>query len=85
MDIDYANLRKVTAREIISALIHEGFYLRPGRKGRGSHQRFYHEDGRRVTVTFHKPSQTFAPKTMKSMITQAGWTEDDLRRLSLLH
>jgi predicted RNA binding protein YcfA (HicA-like mRNA interferase family) len=81
MSINYAVFRSLTAREIISALIRDGFYLRPGK---GGHQRFNHADGRRVTVTFHKPSETFAPKTLKSMIDQARWTEDDLKRLGLL-
>jgi predicted RNA binding protein YcfA (HicA-like mRNA interferase family) len=34
--VDYRQLRTVTAREIVSALIRDGFYLR-GQKG--SHQR----------------------------------------------
>jgi predicted RNA binding protein YcfA (HicA-like mRNA interferase family) len=82
MAIDYAKLRSLTAREIIAALIRDGFYLRSS--GRGSHQRFQRQDGRRVTVSFHKPSDTFAPKTLKSMIVQAGWAEDDLKRLDLI-
>ena len=83
MSIEYAHLHSLTAREIISALTRDGFRLRSGRKG--SHQRFQHLDGRRVTVTFHKSSDTFAPKTLKSMIEQARWTEADLKRLKLIH
>jgi len=51
MSIDYSRLHSLTAREIISALIRDGFYPRPGKAGTGSHQRFQHQDGRRVTVT----------------------------------
>ena len=83
MSIDYARLHSLTAREIISALIRDGFYLRSAGGSSGSHQRFQHQDDRRVTVSFHKPSDTFAPKTLKSIITQARWTEEDLRRLKL--
>jgi predicted RNA binding protein YcfA (HicA-like mRNA interferase family) len=83
MSIDYAHLRSLTVREIIAALFRDGFYLRSSRKG--SHQRFQHQDGRRVTVSFHKPSDTFPPKTLKTMLEdQARWTEDDLKRLKLL-
>jgi len=83
MGIDYGRLRSLTAREIIAALFRDGFFLRSSRKG--SHQRFQHQDGRRVTVSFHKPSDTFAPKTLKTMLEgQARWTEDDLRRLKLM-
>jgi hypothetical protein len=42
-------------------------------------------DGRRVTVSFHRPGDTFPPKTLRRMIEdQARWTADDLRRLDLL-
>ena len=82
MGINYADLRKLTAREIISALIRDGFAFD---RGAGSHQVYRHPDGRRVTVTFHAPGDTFAPKTLKSMIeTEARWTEDDLERLKLI-
>jgi len=82
MPIDYSRLRSLTAREIISALVRDGFSLR---RQIGSHQRYYHPDGRRVTVSFHRPSDTFPPKTLKKIIEdQARWTEDDLKRLKLL-
>ena len=82
MPIEYRLLRSVTAREMISALTHDGFFLR---RQAGSHQRYQHPDGRRVTVSFHKSSDTFPPKTLKSIIEmQARWTEGDLKRLKLL-
>jgi predicted RNA binding protein YcfA (HicA-like mRNA interferase family) len=82
MSIEYRLLRSVTAREMIAALIHDGFFLR---RQAGSHQRYQHPDGRRVTVSFHKSSDTFPLKTLKTIIEmQAGWTEEDLKRLKLL-
>lgn len=82
MPIDYRLLRSVTAREIISALMRDGFFLR---RQAGSHQRYQHPDGRRVTVSLHKSSDTFPPKTLRSIVqTQARWTEDDLKRLKLV-
>lgn len=81
MGIDYGRLRNVTARELVSALLRDGFEYD---RGDGSHQIYYRADGRRVTVSFHGGSMTFARKTLKSMIEQAGWTEDDLRRLKLI-
>src|SRR5207245_6389566 len=47
--IDWSKLRALTAREIISALMRDGFFLR---SQSGSHQRYRHPDGRRVTVSF---------------------------------
>lgn len=81
-EIDWSRLRSVTAREIISALERDGFSLH---NQSGSHQRYRHPDGRRVTVSFHRRGDTFRPKTLRSIVEmQARWTEDDLRRLKLV-
>ncbi len=81
-EIDWSRLRSLTAREIINALQRDGFSLR---NQSGSHQRYQHPDGRRVTVSFHRPADTFRPKTLRSVIEgQARWSENDLRRLKLI-
>lgn len=65
----------------MSALLADGFTLKAQR---GSHRRYQHSDGRRVTVPYHTSSGTFVPKTLRSMIEeQARWDEADLRRLRL--
>jgi len=80
--VNLAQLRNLTARELISALIREGFTFD---RGGGSHQIYYHPDGRRVTVVVHGGSSTFRRKTLKSIIeSQARWTEEDLKRLKLI-
>ncbi len=83
MPINYANLRNLTAREIISALLRDGFEFD---RQRGSHQLYYHPvNRRRVTLSFHKSGETFNTKTLKTMIEQqAHWSEEDLKRLGLL-
>ncbi|MBI2175144.1 MAG: type II toxin-antitoxin system HicA family toxin [Parcubacteria group bacterium] len=79
---DYAQLRSLTARQLIGALQADGFVLS---RQKGSHRHYRHQDGRRVTVSFHHTSDTFRPGTQKSIIeTQARWTEEDLKRLGLL-
>jgi predicted RNA binding protein YcfA (HicA-like mRNA interferase family) len=81
-EIDWGSLRSLTARQLLGALVRDGFGLR-GQSG--SHQRYRHPDGRRVTVSYHHPGQTFPPKTLRSMIEeQARWTDDDLTRLKLI-
>jgi predicted RNA binding protein YcfA (HicA-like mRNA interferase family) len=80
--IDFSRLRSLTAREMIRALRRDGFNLE---NQAGSHQQYYHPDGRRVTVSFHRSGDTFSPRIMRIMIqNQARWTEEDLRRLGLL-
>lgn len=82
MAIEYRYLRSLTARELISALTRDGFILD---RQSGSHQHYLHHDGRRVTVSFHRPGETFPLKTLKRILEdQACWSENDLRRLKLL-
>jgi predicted RNA binding protein YcfA (HicA-like mRNA interferase family) len=65
MAIDYQQLRNLPARKIIRALKEDGFSFR---RQEDSHQRYVHSDGRRVTVSVHKPSEYHPIKTLKSMI-----------------
>ena len=82
MPVNYARLRNLNTRGMISALVRDGFAFD---RGSGSHQVYCHPDGRRVVVTFHSPSGTFAPKTLRSMIEDdARWNEEDLKRLKLM-
>jgi predicted RNA binding protein YcfA (HicA-like mRNA interferase family) len=79
MAIDYSRLRSLTAGESISALARDGFVLD---RQAGSHQPYLHPDGRPVTVSFHRPGETFEIKTLRTMIEiRAHWTDVDLRRL----
>jgi len=61
MAIDYRGLRSLTARELIAALTRDGFYFV---RQVGSHQRYLHQDGRRVTVAPHGSGGTFKIKTL---------------------
>lgn len=79
--IDYSKLRSLTARKLMKALEQDGFLLV---RVSGSHHRYRHVDGRRVTVSFHHSGDTFKQGTLKSIIElQARWTQDDLKRLKL--
>jgi predicted RNA binding protein YcfA (HicA-like mRNA interferase family) len=81
-NIDYSKLHSLTAKDLIRALIKDGFYLE--RKS-GAHHQFLHADNRRVTVSYHHSGDTFKLRTIKSMIEiQAQWTEDDLKRLKII-
>jgi predicted RNA binding protein YcfA (HicA-like mRNA interferase family) len=46
-EIDYSTLRSLTAHEVCRALERDGFTFT---RQRGSHHRYAHPDGRRVTV-----------------------------------
>jgi predicted RNA binding protein YcfA (HicA-like mRNA interferase family) len=80
---DFSKIRALTADKIIRALLADGFVWRKSRGG--SHRRYRHPDRRPVTVPFHGSNTTFVPKTLRSMIEeQAGWTEEDFKRLKLI-
>ena len=80
--IDFSRLRSLTAREIIQGLQRDGFILI---SQTGSHRQFHHPDGRKVTVSYHRSGQTYAMRTLRSVIErQARWTWDDLLRLDLV-
>jgi predicted RNA binding protein YcfA (HicA-like mRNA interferase family) len=82
MTVDYSRFRSVTARQLVSALLTDGFQLQ---RQKGSHRHYRHSDGRRVTVSFHHSSDTFRPGTLRSIIElQARWTENDLARVGLI-
>ncbi|MEK7793839.1 MAG: type II toxin-antitoxin system HicA family toxin [Candidatus Hydrogenedentota bacterium] len=70
----------VSARRFIRALERDGFELD---RTRGSHHIYAHSDGRRVTVAYHRLSDDFPPGTLRGMIQDAGWGQDDLDRIGL--
>ncbi len=72
--------RGLQARRFIRALEADGFALK---RVQGSHRIYRHSDGRRVVVAFHSLSATFPIGTLRAMIEDAGWQEEDLRRLGL--
>ena len=73
--------RGISARRFVRALQADGFDLQ---RVRGSHRIYRHADGRRVVVAYHQPNDTFPIGTLKGMITDAGWQDEDLRRLKLI-
>lgn len=74
----HPQLRNINARKFEKALQKDGFVLI---HQRGSHKSYF-KDNFLVTVSFHRSSDRFRRKTLKSMIKQAGWTEEYL--ISLL-
>ena len=72
--------RGLSARRFIRALEADGFALQ---RVRGSHRIYRHADGRRVVVAYHGLNDTFPMGTLRAMIEDAGWQDNDLRRLGL--
>ena len=73
--------RGLSASRFVRALEGDGFALQ---RVRGSHRIYRHADGRRVVVAYHALNDTFPIGTLRAMITDAGWRDDDLLRLGLM-
>lgn len=72
--------RGLSARQLVRALETDGFILQ---RVRGSHRIYKHADGRRVVVAYHALSDSFPIGTLRAMIADAGWQDEDLQRLGL--
>ena len=72
-------LKNITSKKLISALTLDGWVRDITR---GATQAYYKE-GRRVVI-HHHPKKTYGPKTLKAILSDIGWNEDDLRRLKLI-
>ncbi len=75
-------LRNTPVRDLILALERDGFLLLK-RSTRTGARIYSHPDGRMVVVHYHKGSDTLPRKTLKSYL-EAGWREEDLKRLNLI-
>ena len=75
----WAQLKSITAAELLRALERDGWQLR---KSKGS-RRVYRRENRMVAIHYH-PDKTFGPKMLKSLVQDTGWEDSDLRRLKLI-
>ena len=73
--------RGTSARQLVRALEADGFVLQ---RICGSHRIYRRADGRRVVIAYHALGDTFPVGTLRSMLADAGWRDDDLKRLGLL-
>jgi predicted RNA binding protein YcfA (HicA-like mRNA interferase family) len=69
---------RVTAREAEHAIVQDGWYLS---RSRGSHRQYRHATkSGYVTIHFHT-GEIIRPRTIQSIIEQAGLTVDQFRAL----
>jgi predicted RNA binding protein YcfA (HicA-like mRNA interferase family) len=79
-------IKNTTAEDLKKALERDGFTTEAKR---GATLGFYKAattpggDPRRVVIHYH-PKKTYGGKFLEGLINDAGWTEDDLRRLKLI-
>jgi len=77
----WKQLKNKTADDLISALLKDGFKLADTVRT----ERIYrHPDGRKVSIHYHKGSQTYGPSLLKALLEDTQWSETDMRRLGLV-
>ena len=77
----WKQLKNKTADDLISALLKDGFKL----ADRVRTERIYrHPDGRKVSIHYHKGSQTYGSSLLKALLEDTQWSETDMRRLGLV-
>ena len=73
-------LKNKTAEDLVSALKKDGFERDVTR---GATLAYRHPDTRRAVIHYH-PKKTYKPKLLKKLISDVGWSEEDLKRLKLI-
>lgn len=74
-------LKNKSADDLIRSLLKDGFKLADKIRT----ERIYrHPDGRKLTIHYHKGSDTYGANLLKALLKDTGWTEADMRRLKLI-
>lgn len=76
----WSQLKNKTADELVSALRKDKWVLDVTR---GAEQIYRHPDGKRVSIHYH-PKKTYGQKLLRALLTDTGWSIDDMRRLKLI-
>ena len=66
------------AKEVLRVLLNAGFYIH---HQAGSHARLFHPTKTELRVTIPIHNKELPPKTLKSIIRQAGYTVEELLKL----
>lgn len=76
----WSQLKNKTADELVSALRKDKWVLDVTR---GAEQIYRHPNGKRVSIHYH-PKKTYGQKLLMALLTDTGWSIDDMRRLKLI-
>ena len=74
-------LRNTPVRELMAALERDGFILR--RTTRTGGHVYRRPDKRTALIHYHRGSDTLTQGTLRNVLENTRWTEEDLKRLGL--
>lgn len=73
-------LKNKSADDLLSALKKDGWVLDVTR---GAEQVYRHPNGKRVSIHYH-PKKTYGQSLLKALLTDIGWSINDMKRLKLI-
>jgi len=73
-------LKGKSCEDLIRALEKDGWVFDGGR---GAERVYRHPSGKRITIHYH-PGRSYRPKLLRALLADTGWSEDDMRRLTLI-
>jgi len=76
-------IKAITADELISALERDGYTKDPASRDATISCIKASTPRRRVVIHYH-PRKTYSPGLLKALLADVGWSEEDLRRLTLV-
>jgi len=76
-------LKNLTADEIISALVRDGWEKDPASKGAVFAYIKKGPPNSRITIHYH-PKKTYGAKLLTALLEDIGWSEEDMNRLKLI-
>jgi len=77
----WRQLKNKTTGELVTALSKDGFKLADEVRT----ERIYrHPDSRKVSIHYHRSSETYGAGLLKALLKDTEWSEEDMRRLKLI-
>jgi predicted RNA binding protein YcfA (HicA-like mRNA interferase family) len=78
-------LKNLSVEAIISALLRDGWKEESRGKTSGTRafMKVIGQSSARIVIHYH-PGKTYGPKFLRGLLSDIGWSEDDLRRLKLI-
>lgn len=76
----WQQIKNITKKELCRALEKDGWLMD---ETRGAVRVYRTQKGDRVTIHYHA-KDTFGEKLLKKLLSDIGWSEEDLKRLKLI-
>ncbi len=73
-------LKNLSCDQLVRLLLKDGWFLA---RQSGALRTYRHPNGKQVTIHYH-PNKNYGPDLLKELLSDVGWTEQDLKRLNVI-